>query len=150
MILNEVNFKGFFFFAFFEQPQRYFELPYDWISNFVFPELKLPIFLKKEIPCLHGGGCPLLVALSWVVEFPFSFVSRSSFYRHGTVPLGVGIPYLLSASLKPDEYFRRCQLERMAANDPDRKHFTKEGDTLEVKITENQSQKESEKSAINN
>ena len=38
----------------------------------------------------------------------------------------------------------------MAANDPDRKHFTKEGDTLEVKITENQSQKESEKSAIYN
>ena len=38
----------------------------------------------------------------------------------------------------------------MAANDPDRKHFTKEGHTLEVKITENQLQKESEKSAINN
>ena len=66
------------------------------------------------------------------------------------MPLGVGIPYLLSASLKPDEYFCRYQLERMAANDPDRKHFTKEVHTLEVKITENQSQKESEKSAINN
>ena len=38
----------------------------------------------------------------------------------------------------------------MAANERDRKHFTKEGHTLEVKITDNQSQKESEKSAINN
>ena len=66
------------------------------------------------------------------------------------MPLGVGFPYLLSANLKPDEYFRRYQLERMAANEPERKHFTKEGHTLEVKINENQSQKESEKSAINN
>ena len=38
----------------------------------------------------------------------------------------------------------------MAANEPDRKDFVKEGHTLEVKITENQAQKESEKSAINN
>ena len=91
-----------------------------------FLSLKFPFF-KKELPCLHDGGCPLLVGPSWVVEFPFSFVSRSSFYRHGTVPLVVGIPYLLSANLKPDEYFRRYQLERMAANEPDRKHFTKGG-----------------------
>ena len=114
-----------------------------------FLSLKFPFF-KKELPCLHDGGCPLLVGPSWVVEFPFSFVSRSSFYRYGTVPLGVGIPYLLSANLKPDEYFRRYQLERMAANEPDRKHFTKEAHTLEVKINENQSQKECEKSAISN
>ena len=64
--------------------------------------------------------------------------------------LAVELPYLLSASLKPDEYFRRYQLERIAENEPDRKYFMKERHTLEVKITENQSQKESEKSAINN
>ena len=68
----------------------------------------------------------------------------------GTAPLLVGFPYLLSASLKPDEHFRRYQLERMAANEPDRKDFMKEGQTLEVKIIENQAQKESQKSAINN
>ena len=38
----------------------------------------------------------------------------------------------------------------MAENEPDRKYFMKEGHTLEVQITENQAQKESEKSAINN
>ena len=64
--------------------------------------------------------------------------------------LAIELTYLLSASLKPDEYFRRYQLERIAENEPDRKYFMKERHTLEVKITENQSQKESEKSAINN
>ena len=64
--------------------------------------------------------------------------------------LAVELTYLLSASLKPDEYFRRYQLERIAENEPDRKYFMKERHTLEVKISENQSQKESEKSAINN
>ena len=58
MILNEVNFKGFFFFAFFEQPERYIELPYDWISNFVFPELKISIFLKKKYPVYMTEGAP--------------------------------------------------------------------------------------------
>ena len=78
------------------------------------------------------------------------FVSRSSFYMHRTVPLGVVIPYLLSASLKPYKYSRRYHIERMAANEPDRKDFNEGGHTLEAKITEYQAQKESEKSAINN
>ena len=59
MVLNEVNFKGFFFFAFFEQPQRYIELPYDWISNFVFPELKISVLFKKKYPVNMTEGAPL-------------------------------------------------------------------------------------------
>ena len=89
-----------------------------------------------------------------MVEFSFSFVSRSLSYMHTSVPLRVGFPYLLSASLKPDKYFRRYQLERMAENEPNRKDFKKERQTeettREVKITEKQAQKEGAKSAINN
>ena len=36
----------------------YIELPYDWISNFVFPELKISIFLKKKYPVYITEGAP--------------------------------------------------------------------------------------------
>ena len=83
---------------------------------------------------------------------PFSFVSRSSFYVHRTVPLEVSLPSF--CKLKPDKYFRRYQLERLAENEPGRKDFMNEVQTKEttvqVKTTEKEAQKESAQSSINN
>ena len=71
---------------------------------------------------------------------------------HRTVPLEVSLPSF--CKLKPDKYFRRYQLERLAENEPGRKDFMNEVQTKEtivqVKTTEKEAQNESAQSSINN
>ena len=71
---------------------------------------------------------------------------------HRTVPLEVSLPSF--CKLKPDKYFRRYQLERLAENEPGRKDFMNEVQTKEttvqVETTEKEAQKESAQSSINN